>query len=177
VEFRETQESRAYRKCPERLLQWIWFLYCCWLEYLNAWRDQDLDTNKAYRDISYSASAICDLAFLTPDPNLKMRITARQLVSLISTSKEPAYYKTLIKTEACRICRAGAYVGVSTIPQHSMVKSRNAMGQAPEHREDALTTKFYLAGKLQRKSGSNIICGGSKLNREHSLAPQPEDIM
>jgi len=94
-----------------------------------------------FNKLEYGA-IVSDLAFLMLDPNPNMRITARQLVSLISTAKEPAYSHTHIKQKACLTCTAGVYVDLSNLPpQHSTFNYSNPRGYPMRH-GDVLTGKI-----------------------------------
>ena len=63
---------------------------------------------------------VSDLAFLMLDPKPKMRITARQLVALITGCTDGLYFRWSIKKKACDTCSVGVYVDMSNLPLHSI---------------------------------------------------------
>jgi serine/threonine protein kinase len=95
AQFRETDGSTAYRKCPTKILNWIWYLWGHWSEYNLAHEKGEV----LYNDFIYHGPGVSDLAFLMLDPNPKMRITARQLVTLMSTATDELYYRNSVKSK------------------------------------------------------------------------------
>ena len=100
LEFRiRSTGAKAYCKNSTAITQWIWFLW--------AVRRKD----GIMHDPIYSG-----LAFLMLDPDLTKRITARQLVAMISHPNK--VWHQVVNNYACLECRLPAYVDTN-IPLHS----------------------------------------------------------
>ena len=137
ADFREINGFRVYRACPGKLLQWIWYLWGHWSQYTGK-----VDKMKAAEDeFLEHGPAVSDLAFLMLDPNPKTRITARQLVALLSEVTNHLYYWTSVKETSCDKCKAGNYVGISNIPLHSVYKGTDDLTY-PKHPSEALVLQF-----------------------------------
>jgi serine/threonine protein kinase len=134
--YREIQGSTEYRKSPEKLLRWIWHLWGHWSEYHLAFARKKIP----YNQFINHGPAVSDLAFLMLDPDPKKRITARQLVTLVSIATPELYYRGSIKKKACLSCSAGVYVDVVNLPLHSVYKDVDDL-KYPKRPDEALTTK------------------------------------
>lgn len=115
-DFREVNETRAYSRCPMKLVQWIWHLRGHWDDQMQL-RDQKKAENNS--SIEHSAG-VFDLAFLMLDPEPKIRRTSRQLVAMIHAKK--LYYRGSIKGLACQECGSGTVTSLENIPLHSEYK-------------------------------------------------------
>jgi serine/threonine protein kinase len=112
--YRETEwkskTTRAYRRCPKRLLQWIWHLYK--KRYLFLYNGNKL--------ANHASSSVIELSFLMLDPNPKTRVTARQLVALTCEERS-----TLAQLPACEKCETSVCPNLN-LPLHSIYKSTQA---------------------------------------------------
>jgi len=123
--------------CPEKLVQWIWHLWGHWSDYGFAYGKKKIP----YNDFIHHGPAVSDLAFLMLDPNPKMRITSRQLVTLLNVADMGLYYHASIKKKACSECSAGSFTDMENILLHSVYKDTDAL-KYPKRPEDALTRGF-----------------------------------
>jgi serine/threonine protein kinase len=138
AKHRETQGSGEYRKSPQNILRWIWYLICLWRQYnLTHGKTEIGDDN-----FTIDGIAVSDLAFLMLDPDSKKRITSRQLVALLSIATSDLPYRESIKKKACPSCREGVYVDVANLPLHSDYRDSEDL-KYPKYPEDALTTKSF----------------------------------
>jgi serine/threonine protein kinase len=136
AEHRNANGSRAFSRCPEKLLQWIWFLWAIFSEYHTDRRRPEYSSNVLF----VNQSAVCgELAFMMLDPNPKTRPTSRHLVRMIHC--EDSIYLKDIKKLACRTCSGGPMCGSNNLPLHSTFKpdSEYSFTQSPEA---ALTENF-----------------------------------
>ena len=91
-----------------------------------------------YNDFVHHGPAVSDLAFLMLDPNPKMRITSRQLITLLNVADIEFYYHASIKKKACSECSIGFFMGMDNILLHSVYKDTDILTY-PKRPEDALT--------------------------------------
>jgi serine/threonine protein kinase len=100
--YRDVNGSRAFSRCPSRILQWIWFLWGCYAGYcLFHTRDPDYPPDLLFID---GTDPVSDLAFIMLDPNPKTRITSRQLTQLIHYKGDRLWFS--VKMMACPSCRS-----------------------------------------------------------------------
>jgi serine/threonine protein kinase len=135
AQYRATEGSREYRRSPEKILRWIWYLVCLWEQCHVAHKKKITDDS-----FNTSGGAVGDLAFLMLDPNPNKRITARQMVTLISIQTTETYFRFAIKKKACPPCSEGVYVDVRNLPLHSVFKYTSEL-EFPKIPGEALTTR------------------------------------
>ena len=135
IVFMEINGTSQFRKCPKKLLQWIWFLWGHWWIYGLKYEAKEIVSD----DFMNHSAATCDLAFLMLDPNPKFRITARQLTGLVSTVTDDLYYHASVKDKSCDNCRSGFEVNMSNLPLHSIFKATLDLDY-PDRPQDALVS-------------------------------------
>ena len=130
--FKEYREdpiggSADYSNCPSKILQWIWHLWGHWSERLTL--------GGKYNDFVRFGVALPEIAFFMLDPNPRMRITTRQLVTMLG--RYDMYYNSSINDKSCRSCRLPAGPRDLNLPLHSRVKDTDEIDY-PENPEAAL---------------------------------------
>lgn len=138
AEHRNVNGSRAYSKCPTRILQWFWYLWGLYAEY-NVYKTRSSEWPEDHIFV-IQQSLPGELAFMMLDPNPKTRITSRQLVQRIHS---PTTHWDDIKMKACDDCNGGPQWEDINLPQHSSFKEDPDL-RFPRPPEVALTSQFYL---------------------------------
>jgi serine/threonine protein kinase len=145
AEYRDLGGSRAYSRCPSRILSWIWYLWG-WYAAYNVFRT----LSPLFPDDSkfvYQTILPGELAFMMLDPNPKTRITSRQLVHRIHTKTN---MWTDIKMLACGDCNTGPEWQSNNLRLHSTFKENEELEfpQAPEQALEDTTLEWEHAKRL-----------------------------
>jgi serine/threonine protein kinase len=120
ADHRNVNGSRAFSGCPEKLLQWIWFIWGLFDEYYTGLKPFEHEVHSTLVNFS----GICaELAFVMLDPNPTTRPTSRQLVQMIHS--EDSIYLKDIKKYACRKCCGAPMWTNNNLPLHSTFKPDN----------------------------------------------------
>jgi serine/threonine protein kinase len=129
--------GRSYGESEESVLRWIYYLFNG-LAYRSLRRHNTEDTAHPSTSIDsvvlQHAFMLPALAFTMMDTTASKRITARQLVTLVSVWAKDMY---------CKKCRLGAPDEDPTLGLHSKFKSRREM-EYPEHPENVLEPAFVV---------------------------------
>ena len=119
--------STDYSNCPSKILQWIWHPWGHWSE--------RLAPGGKYNDFIRFGVALPEIAFFMLDPNPRMRITIRQIVTILG--RHNLYYNLSISGKDCRsYCLPAGPRGLN-LPLHSQVKDTDKIDY-PENPEAAL---------------------------------------
>jgi serine/threonine protein kinase len=135
IDFMEINGTSQFRKCPKKLLQWIWFLLANWLEYLIKYEAKEIASD----DFMNHSAETCELVFFMLDSDPKLRITARQLTGPVSTVTDDLYYHASVKDKSCDNCRSRFEVNMSNLPLHSKFKATHDL-VFPDRPQDALVS-------------------------------------
>jgi serine/threonine protein kinase len=114
AEHRNVNGSRAYARCPKRILQWFSYLWGLYAEY-NFFETRH-HAFPADRIFVVHLSLPGELAFMMLDPDSKKRITTRQLVARIYA--DLTLYPD-VKEKSCRECNTGSSWQDENIPLNS----------------------------------------------------------
>ena len=140
--FKEYREdpisgSTEYSNCLSKFLQWIWHLWGHWSE--------RLAPAGKYNDLVRFEVALPEIAFFMLDPNPRMRITTRQIVTILR--RHYLYYNSSINDKSRRSCRLPAGPRGLNLPLHSQVKDTDKIDY-PENPEAALVIEVALDWEL-----------------------------
>jgi serine/threonine protein kinase len=157
AEHRNVNGSRAFSRCPTRILQWFWYLSGCYAEY-NVFRNRLPDYPP---DILFVHCTMLpgELAFMMLDPDPNTRITSRQLTQKIHSA---VHLWNDVKMKACVECSSGPTWYSIHLPSHSSFKENEDL-HFPQPPDIALTSLLNLDWEGAKNFGWSIICGG-KLN-------------
>ena len=151
AEHRTINESRAYAACPQRILQWFWYLWGRYAEYkVFETRPFEFPPDGIFVGLSLPG----ELAFMMLDPNPKKRITSRQLVARIYANL--TLYPD-VKMKSCNECNTGSAWEDDNLPLHSNFKEDDEL-EFPQPPESALTSTldFDWEGAKRLWMGSHM---------------------
>jgi serine/threonine protein kinase len=136
AEHRDFNGSRAYARCPKRILQWFSYLWRLYAEYkVFGARHHAFPADRTFVD---HLSLPGELAFMMLDPYPKKRISSRQLVARIY-AKSDLYLD--VKEKSCRECNTGSIWQDENIPLHSTFHEIEDL-DFPRPPESALTCEL-----------------------------------
>ncbi len=136
AEHRDINGSRAYARCPKKILQWFWYLWGRYAEYkVFKTRQHGFPADSIFVD---HLSLPGELAFMMLDPDPKKRITSRQLVARIYANL--TLYPD-VKEKSCGACNTGSKWEDENIPLHSTFYENESL-EFPLPPESALTCEL-----------------------------------
>ncbi|KAH0558684.1 hypothetical protein GP486_004667 [Trichoglossum hirsutum] len=121
----ERTQTLAYAHNEKTILHWILHLWAHWSLVVRGKCTDD--------DYAHLGGSLPDLAFMMLDPNPAQRITARQLVAMITTPR--LYYFATTNAAACSGCRVAEGFEDTNLPLHSEFKDPDDLKYAhnPSH--------------------------------------------